>query len=146
MISPELVITLHAFARLQIVNLEAQLASLKAQAAQGSNNGLEEGGYFPARPQASVSDHMSMNPGAMVYHGDISGLLDSNSFLSSHFYPPQHSYSCNMNDAGEFYFASGDTDTSSCAMASLDLQANARRSTYHDLEDLQSVAFGHLVN
>ncbi|WOL13283.1 LOB domain-containing protein CRL1-like [Canna indica] len=142
----------------QIVTLQAQLASLRAQTAQGFANAYSsansstgedklsnnlphyefEDGYFLPREvrmaQNSVSD-TSMNPEVMLYNDN--GFLDSNSFLSSQHYD-QHSYT----NGNQFSFITD--ESSSCAMASLDLQVNTRRSAYHDMEDLQSVAFGHL--
>ncbi|XP_074590802.1 LOB domain-containing protein 16-like [Curcuma longa] len=141
----------HIFAlQQQVVTLEAQIASLKAQTAQSysSASRIEEEestnkfaeyeigeDYFLPREvsmtQSSVSD-ANMNPEVMLYHDN--GLLSSNTFRSS-----QHSY---MSHTDQSSFTMD--DNSSCAMTSLDLQANAMRSTYHDMDDLHSVAFGHL--
>lgn len=131
--------------------MEAQIASLKAQTSQSysSTSRLEEDelsnkllqhnigeDYFFAREvsitQSSVSN-TNMNPEVMLHHEDV--LLDSNSFRSS-----QHSYT--SYDDNQFSFTTD--DNSSCTMNSLDLQANAMRSTYHNMDDLHSLAFGYL--
>ncbi|URE46489.1 DUF260 domain containing protein [Musa troglodytarum] len=131
----------HIFAlQQQVVTLEAQLASLKAQTAQGFVSGyssiprLEEDRYSnklpPYRPGESsalmtqpLAADAPVNPEAMLCQDNE--LVDSNSFRS-----PQ----LELVD-----------DNSSCAMASLDLEAYTWRSAHHhDMEDLHSVAFGRL--
>ncbi|KAG6529806.1 LOB domain-containing protein 14-like [Zingiber officinale] len=135
----------HIFAlQQQVVTLEAQIASLKAQTSrleeeESSNKFLQyeigEDYFLPrevSMTQSSVSD-ANMNPEVMLLYHD-NGLLDSNTLR-----PSQHSY---MRHTDQSSFTMD--DNSSCAMTSLDLQANAMRSTYHDMDDLHSVAFGHL--
>lgn len=131
--------------------MEAQIESLKAQTAQSysSTSRLEEDelnnklpqhhtgelDYLFAREmsitQSSVSD-TNMNPEVMLHLEDV--LLNSNSFQSS-----QHSYTSYDNQ-----FSITTDANSSCTVTSLDLQANAMRSTYQDMDDLHSVAFGYL--
>ncbi|KAJ8477560.1 hypothetical protein OPV22_021287 [Ensete ventricosum] len=132
----------HIFAlQQQVVTLEAQLASLKAQTAQGVVSGysssiprLEEDRYsnklppyrpgesLPLMPQRLGAD-TPPNPEPMPCQDHE--LVDSNSFQSSQL---------ELVD-----------DNSSCAMATLDLEAYTWRSAHHhDMEDLRSVAFGRL--
>ncbi|WOL05415.1 LOB domain-containing protein 29 [Canna indica] len=121
----------HIFAlQQQVVTLEAQLASLKAQTAQGFAGGSSS---CLLNLQAPLVLGNSANAETMLYNG----LADSAaSFISS-----QHCEDLPFS----FVENDGEDNNSSCAMASLDqIQANARRPTYLDMEDLQSVAFGHL--
>ncbi|XP_074564345.1 LOB domain-containing protein CRL1-like [Curcuma longa] len=118
----------HIFAlQQQVVTLEAQIESLKAQTAQSYS--FEEDELRNKLPQ----HNNTMNPEVMLHLEDV--LLDSNSFQSS-----QHSYTSYDN---QFLFTTD--DNSWCTMStSFDLQANAMRSTSHDMDDLHSVAFGYL--
>ncbi|XP_008787549.2 LOB domain-containing protein 29-like [Phoenix dactylifera] len=146
----------------QVVNLQAQLASLKAQAAaqgcataststststsreeklnnkfppyQQDGQGFFQGGDLRTS-QALVSDPM-MNPEAMLSYGNEL-LINPNFFQSSQECHP-HSYAT----GDPISFSAG--DNYSCAMASPDMQANTRRPAYHDMEDLQSVTFAYL--
>ncbi|XP_072974070.1 LOB domain-containing protein CRL1-like [Typha angustifolia] len=141
----------HIFAlQQQVVNLQAQLASLKGQAAQGYANGStstsspqEEESFInkhfesrdammPQQPSASSSP---VNSDSMLFYENL--LLNSTSFQSSQGYDP-HSY---ISDDQLSFDVDGNT---SCAMATLGIQESDRRSAYHDMEDLQSVAFAYL--
>lgn len=140
------------------MNLQAQLASLKAQAEaqscasaststsreeklnnklpsyQQDGQGFFQGGDLIRTSQPLVSDPV-MNPETMLSYDD--GPLNPNSFQSSQEYYP-HSY---MTE-DPISFSTG--DNYSCAVASPDMQANSRRPAYHDMEDLQSVTFAYL--
>ncbi|XP_010262268.1 PREDICTED: LOB domain-containing protein 29 [Nelumbo nucifera] len=144
----------HIFAlQQQVVNLQAQLATLKAQAAQNLVNGSTTSspqedkfyGKFPSYPQ------------------DVQGLfISENSRMAQQFLPNQ-----NTNVDSLMYYDNGYMDLNpmdeyqnsvvpeetvsftsfedpSHAMASLDMQANSRKWAFQDMDDLQSVAFSYL--
>ncbi|XP_064958336.1 LOB domain-containing protein CRL1-like [Musa acuminata AAA Group] len=121
----------HIFAlQQQILTLEAQLASLKAQTARGFGNEDEFSEKLPRHRQGDsflrpLGSDAATNPQLMPYPNDA--------VLSSQ--QCHHHHSSYVTDDG-----------SSCAMAnSLDVQDNAWRPACHDMEELlQSVAFGHL--
>lgn len=114
---------------LQVVTLEAQLTSLKAQKAHSFASG---------DPSTSGVDEDKLSNKLACYEpASDNKLLDSNAFQSSQ-HCGQHLYM----DFDEQFLSTD--DNSSCAMASLDLQENESRSAYHDMEDLQSIVFGHL--
>lgn len=142
------------------MNLQAQLASLKAQAAaqscasasaststsreeklnnkfqpyQQDGHGFFQGGDLRTS-QPLVSEPV-MNPETMLSYVD-NGLLNPNSFQSSQEYYPR---SYMTEDPISF----STDDNYSCAVASADMLANTRRPAYHDMEDLQSVTFAYL--
>lgn len=134
---------------LQVVNLQAQLASLKAQAGQGLGNGSgatltpqeekfppcqqDRLGFFQSgdgRMRSFLPDTESMN----YYNHELS---ESNCIRSSQMCNP-HS---GLNDENMSF---GIEDDPSCAMGALDMQQSTWTSAYHDMEDLQSVTFAYL--
>ncbi|KAJ8499626.1 hypothetical protein OPV22_010178 [Ensete ventricosum] len=116
----------HIFAlQRQVVLLQAQLASLKAQARLALGNGTTSPGEGIAPP--ALASNLSTNH----------WLADSNSCRSSH--------DCNSHFAMVFRIQSEDAPRS---MASLDVQAGPWRSSsssssYTDVEGLLSVAFAY---
>nr|XP_010904567.1 LOB domain-containing protein CRL1-like [Elaeis guineensis] len=150
----------HIFAlQQQVVNLQAQLASLKAQAAQGLGTGStanatptpqedklyqkfppyqQDGqGFFQSGDGRILSclPNPSMNTKSMNYYNNE--LLGSSCIQSSQEYNPRSGINFDS-------MAFGIEDNSTCAMASLDMQPSSWRSAYHEMEDLQSVTFAHL--
>ncbi|KAG6515871.1 hypothetical protein ZIOFF_026305 [Zingiber officinale] len=149
----------HIFAlQQQVVTLEAQLASLKAQIAQGLASGYlltsrsrlddeklnqKRPSYQPGQGFNLSGEERMMQPlisGAYAHQEGMlyfdNGVVNSNNFPST-----QHYDQLSYMDSDQTSFTE---DDSSSAMASLDIEANARRSSYLEMEDLQSVAFGHL--
>lgn len=138
------------------MTLEAQLASLKAQLAQGLASGysltsrLDNEKLNQKQPPYQPVQAFNLNGEGRVTQPLVSGayahqevmlyfdngVVESNSFPST-----QHYDQLSYMDSDQTSFTE---DDSSCAMASFDIEANARRSSYLEMEDLQSVAFGRL--
>ncbi|XP_042493321.1 LOB domain-containing protein 29-like [Macadamia integrifolia] len=128
----------------QVVNLQAQLMSLKAQAAQSSlvsNVSTTSSPQFPSYPQ------------------DVQGLLHlEESRMPSQFHhqnPTMFNYNngfMDPNSMGDYnnpvmpeenLSFTGFHEDPSHPMASLDMQNNNRKWAFQDTEDLQSVAFSY---
>ncbi|XP_074580951.1 LOB domain-containing protein CRL1-like [Curcuma longa] len=147
----------HIFAlQQQVVTLEAQLASLKAQTAQGLACGysmtsiLEDEKLNQKQPPYQLGHGFNLNGEGRITQPLISGSFSNqeamlhfeNGVISPNSFPSTQCYDqLSYMDSDHTSFID---DNSSCAMASLDIEANARRSSYLEMEDLQSVAFGHL--
>ncbi|KAJ0966623.1 hypothetical protein J5N97_023540 [Dioscorea zingiberensis] len=118
----------HIFAlQQQVVNLQAQLASLKAQAQQG----------FVINGSTSISNPQDGNGNPWI----TASLATLNTNYDQSYQDNSNSLPSNTI-TGQF---SVSFDENSCAMESLDcMQGNIKRSTYHDMDDLQSVAFAYL--
>ncbi|XP_008775957.1 LOB domain-containing protein CRL1-like [Phoenix dactylifera] len=146
----------HIFAlQQQVVNLQAQLASLKAQAAQeGLGNGSratltpqedklckkfppfqQDGQVFFQTGDGRMLPPFHPNTESMNYYNNE--LLGANCIQSSQLYNPRSG----SNDEDASFCTEDDP---SCAMATLDMQPNTWTSAYHDMEDLQSVTFAYL--
>ncbi|XP_043693249.1 LOB domain-containing protein 29-like [Telopea speciosissima] len=140
----------------QVVNLQAQLDSLKAQAAQGLVNGSTTSSpedddkfykKFPSYPQDfqglfhSEESKMQFHQNPNIIHDETmknyntAGFMDPNSMSNYHNNPviPEENLSF-----------TGFEDPSHHAMAYLDMQNNTRKWALQDMEDLQSLAFSYL--
>ncbi|KAF8392234.1 hypothetical protein HHK36_022576 [Tetracentron sinense] len=143
----------HIFAlQQQVVNLQAQLAYLKAQAAQSLVNGFTASsppedkfyGKFPSYPQdvqslfrlddSRIPQQFHPNPSnniePMLYGNN--GVMDPN---------PMGDYE-NSVMPGE-NVSVNNFEVPSHAMASYDMQTNTRKWAFQDTEDLQSAAFAY---
>ncbi|XP_058083491.1 LOB domain-containing protein 29-like [Magnolia sinica] len=141
----------HIFAlRQQVVNLQAQLAVLRAQATQtlansSNTNPSELYDRFPAYQQSgngffhsegsrtaqtSLSDPSS-SVETMLYCEN--GPMDQNSMGDYHHSTMTEEHISFATDGGYLH-----------TMASGEMQMDARKWEFQDMEDLQSVAFGHL--
>ncbi|XP_022759761.1 LOB domain-containing protein 29-like [Durio zibethinus] len=143
----------HIFAlQQQVVNLQAQLASLKEQAAQSILNGSVTAnpndkyyGKLPSQLQEVQSwfhpDNSSMAPNfnqKLLNHPSTSncenGFLDPNSLGNF-----ENSFISSGEDHVSFT-TFGETPHS---LSSFDMQTNNRQWTFQDVDDLQSMAFGY---
>ncbi|KAH7669584.1 Lateral organ boundaries LOB domain-containing protein [Dioscorea alata] len=116
----------HIFAlQQQVVNLQAQLASLKAQAEQS----------FVVNNGSSSSSHSSIS-----INQDCNGLLQTLMNMNT-----DQSYQDNYHSNSITEQFSVSFDENSCGMESFGMQEDMiKRSTYYDMDDLQSVAFAYL--
>ncbi|XP_042513587.1 LOB domain-containing protein 29-like [Macadamia integrifolia] len=124
----------------QVVNLQAQLASLKEQAAQGLVSGSTTSGpqdvqglFHSEESKMQFHQNPTIHDETMLNYN--SGFMDPNS-LGNHHYNPVMPDQENLSFTG--------FEDPSHAMASLDMQNNTRKWAFHDMEDLQSVAFSYL--
>lgn len=141
---------------LQVVNLQAQLASLKEQAARSftncstnANSSERFCGKFPSfDPQDVQSWFQSQNP-------NIIPQLDPNTasnFGNNPFYEngianqnPMGNYENQMKVEENVSFSSFEEGSSHHSMDSLDhVQANYRQWPLQDDDELQSIAFGYV--
>ncbi|KAJ4954252.1 hypothetical protein NE237_011035 [Protea cynaroides] len=126
----------------QVVNLQAQLISLKAQAAQDLVSGSTTSSHpqdiqrlFHLLEESRIPPQFNQNP---TNHAETmlnydSGYMDPNSMGDYH----------NPVMPEENIWFTGFEDPSH-AMASLDMQNKTRKWAFQDMEDLQSVAFSYL--
>lgn len=138
---------------LQVVNLQAQLASLKAQAAQGLGSGSatnqtpQEDKHSPFQQDGQrffqTGDGRMLPPFSSISSMSVenmnnysSGPSDPNYLQSSQEYDRRYEISDDHMSFG--------TEGGGFAMASPDIQASTWRSAYHDMEDLQSIALAYL--
>lgn len=132
-----------------MVNLQAQLESLKAQASQGYTNGssisnpqendfktkfmaYQQGEARTPQPEESCP---SVKNKSQCYFGDdlmACTSMQSSQGYNSRVYTPDYTASFN------------DESNPSCTMFSLDMQEDVQKNGYYDTEDLQSVAFAYL--
>ncbi|XP_058208518.1 LOB domain-containing protein 14-like [Rhododendron vialii] len=146
----------HIFAlQQQVVNLQAQLASLKEQAARSftncstnANSSERFCGKFPSYPQDVQSWFQSQNP-------DMIPQLDPNTASNFGnnvpFYEngianqnPMGNYENQMKVEENVSFSSFEEGSSHHSMDSLDVQANYRQWPLQDDDELQSIAFGYV--
>ncbi|KAF8401854.1 hypothetical protein HHK36_012801 [Tetracentron sinense] len=138
----------------QVVNLQTQLASLKAQAAQSLINGstttssLQEDKFYSkvlSYPQEVQS----------LFHSDDSNMVQqfhpnpSNNVEEMLFYDSGIMDLDSISDNSNSVMPEGNVSFSgfedpSHAMTSLDMQTNSRKWAFQDSEDLHSVAFAYL--
>ncbi|XP_022728228.1 LOB domain-containing protein 29-like [Durio zibethinus] len=138
----------HIFAlQQQVVNLQAQLASLKEQAAQSTFNGsvttnpnYKYYGKLPSQLQDVQSwfhpDNSSIapdfNPSASSYCEN--GFLDPTSLGN---------YENSVISSGEDHVSFTTSGQAPHSMSCFDMQTNNRQWTLQDVDDLQSMAFGY---
>ncbi|KAK3193584.1 hypothetical protein Dsin_024894 [Dipteronia sinensis] len=146
----------HIFAlQQQVVNLQAQLASLKEQAAQGFLNGSATAnlndkycGRLPSHPQdvhswfhqenSNIGTHFEpnfQNHVTMIPYNE-NGFMNPNSFGN-------YENSINSGEDASSYGSFAETSHSMC---SLDMQTDNRQWTFQDSDDLHSLAFGYIQN
>ncbi|KAJ4726849.1 putative LOB domain-containing protein [Melia azedarach] len=146
----------HIFAlQQQVVTLQAQLASLKEQAAQSFLNGSVTAnpnekyyGNLPSHPQDVHSwfhqENSNMetkfnpnlhNQGASMPYSE-NGFVNPNSLANN--------YENSAISGEDVSFAS--FGESSHSMGTLDMHIDSRKWTFQDADDLQSVAFGYIQN
>ncbi|KAK6259976.1 hypothetical protein SCA6_014450 [Theobroma cacao] len=145
----------HIFAlQQQVVNLQAQLASLKEQAAQSILNGSvsenPNGKYYgkiPSHLQDVQSWFHPDNPSmAPQFNPNLSNHPNTNSYCETGFLDPtslgnyENSVISSGEDASFTTTTFGETPHS---MSSFDMQTNNRQWTFQDVDDLQSMAFGY---
>lgn len=132
----------------QVVNLQAQLASLKAQAAQSYAAGTQDDfcnslppyqqqgqSCLPSGDDAKMmrtilSNQNVENNSSLQFYG--STMVDSDRVESS----MEYDHSSNADVHLQF----GGDDGSAC----VDVQINGRKSAYQDMDDLQSAALAYL--
>ncbi|KAF9606136.1 hypothetical protein IFM89_023189 [Coptis chinensis] len=140
----------HIFAlQQQVVNLQAQLACLKAQASQNLINGCsttssssqgnistysseDVQGFFPSQDSRSQQPHLNSNNSAeTLYH--VNELMDPNPLLEYHHIVMPGENCTLFNSLEDPSIASPDMHTNSTG-----------KWGFHDAEDLQSVAFPYI--
>ncbi|XP_068647033.1 LOB domain-containing protein 29-like [Aristolochia californica] len=147
----------HIFAlQQQVVNLQVQLASLKAQAAQTLVNGLNSSCSQEDKSfDRFLSYQQSSNP---LFQTESSRMVQQQAFMGTSvgvdsmlcyengFADPSSLSNYYYQSTGvEEHAASFITeDDTSHSMASFDMQTEQRKWPLQDMEDLQSVAFGYL--
>ncbi|XVF71968.1 hypothetical protein PTKIN_Ptkin12aG0082800 [Pterospermum kingtungense] len=149
----------HIFAlQQQVVNLQAQLASLKEQAAQNIVNGsvtanpnVKYHGKLPSHQLQDVQswfhpDNSSMPPN---FNPNLSNYPNTNSYRENGFLDPTSlgNYENSvMSSSGEDHvsFTTFGEAPSHSSMSSFDMQTNTRQWTnFQEVDDLQSMAFGY---
>ncbi|XP_031262499.1 LOB domain-containing protein 14-like [Pistacia vera] len=146
----------HIFAlQQQVVNLQAQLASLKEQAAQSFLNGSAPAnpndkycGKLPSRPQDIHSwFHQGNSNVETQFNPNPNNHSTTNPYCENRFNMNPNSFGNYENSviSGEdVSFASFGEGFHS--MSTLDMQTDNRQWTFQDTDDLQSVAFGYIQN
>ncbi|KAL6338184.1 hypothetical protein AAG906_015147 [Vitis piasezkii] len=144
----------HIFAlQQQVVNLQAQLASLKEQAAQSLFNGSSAGnlnekffGKLPSYQQDFQSWFQLENLNTVPqFDPNLASNSETMPYSQSGFVDPSpmENYKNSMFPEENVSFAS--FEEASHSMASLDMQGNRRKWAYQDdADELQSVAFGYI--
>ncbi|XWS76282.1 hypothetical protein CRYUN_Cryun01aG0162200 [Craigia yunnanensis] len=145
----------HIFAlQQQVVNLQAQLASLKEQAAQSILNGSvttnpndKYYGKLPSQLQDVQSwfhaDNSSMEPN---FNSNLSNHPSINSYCENGFLDPTSlgNYENSViSSSGEDHVSFTTFGEAPHSMSSFDMQTNNRQWTFQDVDDLQSMAFGY---
>lgn len=141
------------FSILQVVNLQAQLASLKEQAAQSLFNGSSAGnlnekffGKLPSYQQDFQSWFQLENLNTVPqFDPNLASNSETMPYSQSGFVDPSpmENYKNSMFPEENVSFAS--FEEASHSMASLDMQGNRRKWAYQDdADELQSVAFGYI--
>ncbi|XVE77900.1 hypothetical protein DITRI_Ditri13aG0101000 [Diplodiscus trichospermus] len=145
----------HIFAlQQQVVNLQAQLASLKEQATQSILNGSVTAnpnnkyyGKLPSQLQDVQSwfhpDNSSMAPG---FNPNLSNHPITNSYCENGFLDPNSfgNYENSViSSSGENHVSFTTFREDPHSMSSFEMQTNNRQWTFQDVDDLQSVAFGY---
>ena len=145
---------LSCFKFLQVVNLQAQLASLKEQAAQSILNGsvttnpIEKYyGKLPSQLQDVQSwfhsDNSSMEP---YFNPNLSNHPSTNSQCENGFLDPTSlgNYENSViSSSGEDHVSFTTFGEAPHSMSSFDMQTNNRQWTFQDVDDLQSMTFGY---
>lgn len=134
---------------LQVVNLQAQLASLKDQAPQSFVNGSEavanpNENWFPELENSSntvpqFNSYYHINDGGTTSYYE-NGIMNSNSIRSSN-------YDQNSGVRDENVSSYGSFEEASPSMSSLDMQTNIRQywgNFDRDVDELQSMAFSYV--
>ncbi|XVF80935.1 hypothetical protein PTKIN_Ptkin15bG0115500 [Pterospermum kingtungense] len=148
----------HIFAlQQQVVNLQAQLASLKEQAAQsflrGSVTANPNDKYYASQLQDVQSWFHPYNNSSMAvpdFNPDLSNHHSTNSYCENGFLDPSASlgsYENSVSSSGEDHVSSSFTSFGEApdhSMPSFDMQTNYHRQwSFQDVDDLQSMAFGY---
>lgn len=137
------------------MNLQAQLASLKEQAARSFTNCSANansserfcGNKFPSYPQDVQSWFQSQNPNIVPqFDPNKASNFGNNPFHEHGFVNQNHvgSYENQMKVEENVSFSSFEEGSSHHSMDSLDLQANNRQWPLQDDDELQSIAFGYV--
>ncbi|KAH7577651.1 hypothetical protein ACOSP7_001372 [Xanthoceras sorbifolium] len=146
----------HIFAlQQQVVNLQAQLASLKEQAAQSFLNGSATAnpndkcyGRLPSQPQDVHSwFHQENSNIGTQFEPNLQNLATMIPYNDNGFMNPNslgnYENSINSGEDASSYGSFGETSHSMCAF---DMQTDNRQWTFQDADDLHSLAFGYIQN
>ncbi|OMO78448.1 hypothetical protein CCACVL1_14376 [Corchorus capsularis] len=151
----------HIFAlQQQVVNLQAQLASLKEQAAQSILNGSVTSNpndkYYGKLPNSHLQDVQSWfhpdNPSNMAPQFNPNISTTNSNYCENGFWDPNslgnYENSVISSSSGEDVSFTGTTtfggEANHHSMSSFDMQiTNNRQWSFQDADDLQSMAFGY---
>ncbi|KAJ8749617.1 hypothetical protein K2173_026266 [Erythroxylum novogranatense] len=129
----------HIFAlQQQVVNLQAELASLRAQAAQNFLNASTtvSSGKHPSFPQDLQSWFQSENSN-MISHLNPN-LNNTMAYGGKGFMDPT-----SIGNYGNLANSFDSCEEASQSLSCFDMQSDKRQWTYQDADDLRSVAFGY---
>ncbi|KAK9035404.1 hypothetical protein V6N11_077446 [Hibiscus sabdariffa] len=135
-------------AHLPVVSLQAQLASLKEQAAQGIVNGGSvtanpNGRYHgkvPSQFQDVQSWFHSENPSMAPNFNPVNSYCENNGFSDPN---SLANYENSVSSSGEDHVWYATFGQASHSMSSFDMQTNNRQWGFQEVDDLQSMAFGY---
>ena len=144
---------LSCFKFLQVVNLQAQLASLKEQAAQSILNGSVTAnpndkyyGKLPSQlPDVQSGFHPDNSSMAPNFNLNVSNHSSTNSYCENGFLDPTSlgNYENSVISSGEDHVSFTTFGDAPHSISSFDMQTNNRQWTFQDVDDLQSMTFGY---